>query len=94
MLSFPMPDGWELPPDAKPGQPFQAVGTFIADKDGKNIRFTEIDGRPLADGSDDDENKEDDNTDDEEAEGETEQPEMPDHMEEMANRARAAGLMK
>jgi hypothetical protein len=87
MLSFTAPDGWELPPDAKPGQPFKAVATIVADKDG-NLNFTEIDGSPLSDGAEDDESEETE-PDDEEAEGEP-----TDHMGEMVDRAKAAGLMK
>lgn len=45
-LVFTAPAGWEMPSDARPGTPFQAVGTFIADEDGE-ISMTEIDGTPL-----------------------------------------------
>jgi len=79
MLSFTIPDGWELPPDAKPGQPFQAVGTFVADEDG-NINFTEIDGTPLGDEVA------------EEVEEEVEE-EPVDQMEAMVGRAKEAGLL-
>ena len=46
MPSFKAPEGWEMPTDSKPGEPFQAVGTFTADEDGK-ITMTEIDGTPI-----------------------------------------------
>lgn len=46
-LSFTSPDGWQMPEDATPGQPFQAVGTFLADEDG-NITLTAIDGTEIA----------------------------------------------
>ena len=46
-LSFTAPEGWQMPEDATPGQPFQAVGTFMADEDG-NITLTEIDGTEIA----------------------------------------------
>lgn len=82
MFSFTAPDGWEMPPDAKPGQPFQAVGTFVADEDG-NIKFTEIDGTPLAD-----------NEADEEAMEDEEKMEAPvDQMEAMMERAKSAGVL-
>lgn len=35
-----------MPQDATPGQPFQAVGTFMMD-DGGNITLMEIDGAPI-----------------------------------------------
>lgn len=35
-----------MPTDAKPGEPFQAVGTFTMDESG-NITMTEIDGTPI-----------------------------------------------
>lgn len=90
MLSFAIPDGWELPPDAKPGQPFQGVGTFILNKDGKTVGFTEIDGTPLAEMADNE--AAEDVEDDEETE--YEQPEAVDGVEDMVGRAKAAGLMK
>ena len=40
------PEGWEMPQDATPGQPFQAVGTFMMDEGG-NITLMEIDGAPI-----------------------------------------------
>lgn len=46
-LSFTSPDGWQMPEDATPGQPFQAVGTFLADENG-NITLTAIDGTEIA----------------------------------------------
>lgn len=47
MPSFVAPEGWEIPADAVPGTPFQAVGTFTMDEEG-NITITEIDGSPIA----------------------------------------------
>lgn len=35
-----------MPEDATVGQPFQALGTFVADEDG-NITITEIDGTTI-----------------------------------------------
>jgi hypothetical protein len=46
MPSFKTPEGWEMPTDATPGQPFQAVGTFMADEAG-NLTLMEIDGSPI-----------------------------------------------
>jgi len=46
MISFTAPAGWEMPTDAKPGETFQAVGTFTADEEG-NVTMTEIDGTPI-----------------------------------------------
>jgi hypothetical protein len=46
MPSFKTPEGWEMPTDATPGQPFQAVGTFVADEAG-NLTLMEIDGSPI-----------------------------------------------
>ena len=46
MPSFAKPEGWEMPQDATPGQPFQAVGTFMMDEGG-NITLMEIDGAPI-----------------------------------------------
>ena len=91
MLSFTAPKGWEMPTDAKPGEPFQAVGTFIADKDG-NITMNEIDGSPLADGANDDESQET-QPDDEEAEGE-EKPEPGETgIDSMMKRAAKMGAL-
>lgn len=46
-LSFTAPEGWQMPEDAMPNTPFQAMGTFVADEDG-NITLTEIDGTEIA----------------------------------------------
>lgn len=46
-LTFQSPEGWQMPEDATPGQPFQALGTFMADEDG-NITLTEIDGTAIS----------------------------------------------
>ncbi len=35
-----------MPTDATPGQPFQAVGTFVADEAG-NLTLMEVDGSPI-----------------------------------------------
>jgi hypothetical protein len=45
-LTFQSPEGWQMPEDATPGEPFQALGTFMADEDG-NITLTEIDGTAI-----------------------------------------------
>ena len=45
-LTFQSPEGWQMPEDATVGQPFQALGTFVADEDG-NITITEIDGTAI-----------------------------------------------
>jgi len=46
MPNFAKPEGFELPQDAQPGQPFQAVGTFVMDEGG-NLTLMEIDGSPI-----------------------------------------------
>jgi hypothetical protein len=46
MPSFTAPKGWEMPTDSKPGEPFQAVGTFTMGEDG-SLTMTEIDGTPI-----------------------------------------------
>jgi hypothetical protein len=83
-LTFTSPNGWQMPEDATPGQPFQGVGTFIADENG-NITLTAIDGTEIAmeDGED------------EEAEMEIEmklpEKEMSEE-EDMMSRAKQAGI--
>ncbi len=83
-LSFTSPDGWQMPEDATPGQPFQAVGTFLADEDG-NITLTAIDGTEIVM----------DDGEDEEAEMEVEmkipEKEVSDE-EEMMGRAKKMGI--
>ena len=46
-LTFQSPEGWQMPEDATPGKPFQALGIFMADEDG-NITLTEIDGTAIS----------------------------------------------
>jgi hypothetical protein len=83
-LSFTSPDGWQMPEDATPGQPFQAVGTFLADENG-NITLTAIDGTEIIM----------DDGEDEEAEMEVEmkipEKEVSDE-EEMMGRAKKMGI--
>lgn len=71
MISFAAPKGWEVPTDSKPGEPFQAVGTFTMGDDG-NLTITELDGSPLSDGADDESMEQNDSSDEEKPEpGET-----------------------
>lgn len=85
-LTFTSPEGWQMPEDAAPGTPFQAMGTFIADEDG-NITLTEIDGTEIAMPE----------MEDEETEVEVEmvmpEKEMADD-EAMMERAKKAGIFK
>jgi len=83
-LSFTSPDGWQMPEDATPGQPFQAVGTFLADEDG-NITLTAIDGTeiPMEDGEMEE--------DEMEIEMKIPEKEVSDE-EDMMNRAKKAGI--
>lgn len=83
-LSFTAPEGWQMPEDAMPGQPFTSVGTFIADEGG-NITLTAIDGTEIAM----------DDGEDEEAAMEVEMkiPEKEvDDDEAMMQRAKKAGI--
>ncbi len=83
-LSFTSPDGWQMPEDAMPGQPFQAVGTFLADEDG-NITLTAIDGTEIPAMDMEDEESE--------MEVEIEMPEKEvDDDEAMMARAKKAGV--
>jgi DNA polymerase III sliding clamp (beta) subunit (PCNA family) len=83
-LSFTSPDGWQMPEDATPGQPFQAVGTFLADEDG-NITLTAIDGTEIA--------MDDGEIEDEEMEVEMTIPEKEvSNEEEMMGRAKKMGI--
>lgn len=106
MLSFLAPEGWEMPPDAKPGQPFQAVGTFIADPEG-NLSMTEIDGSKLADAEmpEEEASEMEEGTDEGEDQGMVIKkktvikkgpppPEAGDEMEMMMERAKKAGVIK
>lgn len=45
-LTFTLPDGFEMPPDAEVGGQFQAVGTFQDNGDG-TITLTQIDGSDI-----------------------------------------------
>ena len=87
-LSFTAPEGWQMPEDATPGQPFQAVGTFMADENG-NITLTAIDGTEIAmpDGEEIE--------DEAELEIEMKMPEKEMGEEEgMMERAKKAGILK
>jgi hypothetical protein len=86
-LSFPSPEGWQMPEDATPGQPFQALGTFMADENG-NITLTEIDGTEIAMPEDDMEEDESEV----EIEMKTPEKEMGED-EAMMERAKKAGIM-
>lgn len=69
MISFSAPKGWEVPTDSKPGEPFQAVGTFTMGEDG-SLTMTEIDGTAI--GGDDEEMEVEEVSDEEKPEaGET-----------------------
>lgn len=76
-----------MPEDATPGQPFQAVGTFLADEDG-NITLTAIDGTEIPVMEDDE--MEDDGM---EVEVTIPEKEMSDD-EEMMGRAKKMGVFK
>jgi hypothetical protein len=83
-LSFTSPDGWQMPEDAMPGQPFQAVGTFLADENG-NITLTAIDGTEIV--------MDDGEMEDEEMEVEMKIPEKEvSDEEEMMGRAKKMGI--
>lgn len=45
-MNIPMPEGFEMPDNAKPGEPFEVVATIIAGKDG-SFKLTAIDGAAL-----------------------------------------------
>ena len=45
-LTFPLPDGFEMPPDAEVGGQFQAVGTFQDNGDG-TLSLVQIDGSDM-----------------------------------------------
>lgn len=46
-MKFPIPDGFEMPPDAEVGGQFQAVGTFQDNGDG-TLTIIQIDGSDIA----------------------------------------------
>jgi hypothetical protein len=86
-LSFTSPEGWQMPEDATPGQPFQAVGTFLADEDG-NITLTAIDGTEIP-------VMEDEEMEDEGMEIEVTMPEKEmSEEEDMMDRAKKMGVFK
>lgn len=87
-LTFQSPEGWQMPEDATPGQPFQALGTFMADEDG-NITLTEIDGTAISSPEMEDEEE------DGEVEIEMKIPEKEESDEEaMMGRAKKMGVFK
>lgn len=78
-----------MPEDATPGQPFQAVGTFLADEDG-NITLTAIDGTEIPVMEDDDMEMEDEGV---EVEVTMPEKEMSEE-EDMMDRAKKMGVFK
>lgn len=45
-MNIPMPKGFEMPENAKPGEPFEVVATIVAGEDG-SFNITAIDGAAL-----------------------------------------------
>jgi hypothetical protein len=45
-MTFKIPDGWEMPPDAEEGGEFTVVGTFKDNEDG-TLTLTAIDGAKI-----------------------------------------------
>lgn len=78
-----------MPEDATPGQPFQAVGTFLADEDG-NITLTAIDGTEIPVMEDDEIEMEDEGV---EVEVTMPEKEMSEE-EDMMDRAKKMGVFK
>lgn len=78
-----------MPEDATPGQPFQAVGTFLADEDG-NITLTAIDGTEIPMMEDDEMEMEDESV---EVEVTMPEKEMSEE-EDMMDRAKKMGVFK
>ncbi len=78
-----------MPEDATPGQPFQAVGTFLADEDG-NITLTAIDGTEIPVMEDDEMEMEDEGV---EVEVTMPEKEMSEE-EDMMDRAKKMGVFK
>lgn len=78
-----------MPEDATPGQPFQAVGTFLADEDG-NITLTAIDGTEIPVMEDDEMEMEDEGV---EVEVTIPEKEMSEE-EDMMDRAKKMGVFK
>lgn len=76
-----------MPEDATPGQPFQAVGTFLADEDG-NLTLTAIDGTEIP-------MMEEDDMEEEGVEVEVTMPEKEmSEEEDMMDRAKKMGVFK
>ncbi len=78
-----------MPEDATPGQPFQAVGTFLADEDG-NLTLTAIDGTEIPMMEDDEMEMEDESV---EVEVTMPEKEMSEE-EDMMDRAKKMGVFK
>lgn len=78
-----------MPEDATPGQPFQAVGTFLADEDG-NITLTAIDGTEIPVMEDDEMEMENEGV---EVEVTMPEKEMSEE-EDMMDRAKKMGVFK
>lgn len=78
-----------MPEDATPGQPFQAVGTFLADEDG-NLTLTAIDGTEIPMMEDDEMEMEDEGV---EVEVTMPEEEMSEE-EDMMDRAKKMGVFK
>ena len=78
-----------MPEGATPGQPFQAVGTFLADEDG-NLTLTAIDGTEIPMMEDDEMEMEDEGV---EVEVTMPEKEMSEE-EDMMDRAKKMGVFK
>ena len=78
-----------MPEDATPGQPFQAVGTFLADEDG-NLTLTAIDGTEIPMMEEDEMEMEDEGV---EVEVTMPEEEMSEE-EDMMDRAKKMGVFK
>ena len=78
-----------MPEDATPGQPFQAVGTFLADEDG-NITLPAIDGTEIPVMEDDEMEMENEGV---EVEVKMPEKEMSEE-EDMMDRAKKMGVFK
>ena len=53
-MKITLPEGYEIPENVKPGQPFEAVATLVASGDG-TFELTAIDGTELAPEGEDEE---------------------------------------
>lgn len=46
-VSFPLPENFQPPEDAKPGKSFQALATLKLSDDGKTLNLVAVDGAPV-----------------------------------------------